>query len=96
MLTADPTCAALTLVGALFDGLTANGSGRVAHEANRSCSYKPKLAVHTSTLWYAVAASFDAWLASAPVYSWLYGLTLVLPRLKCVPNLRRYRQKTKS
>ncbi len=34
MLTADPTCAALASASAHFDGPTADGSGRAAHEAN--------------------------------------------------------------
>ncbi len=44
-------------VGAHFDGPTAEGSGRIAHEANRGCLRTLKLVVHTSTLQRAEAAS---------------------------------------
>ncbi len=72
MFTADLTCTALASVGALFDGPTANGSDCTACEANQGYSHAPKLAVHTSALRHAEAASFDGRLASAQVYSRLY------------------------
>ncbi len=72
MLTADLTCAALTLAGAHFDGPTANGSGCAAHEANRGCSHMMKLAIYTSASHHTEAALFDARLAVVQVYSRLY------------------------
>ncbi len=71
MLTSDPTCAALALASAHFDGLTADGSDCTAHKAKQGCSCAPKLAIHANTLWRAEAALFGVWLALAQVYSWV-------------------------
>ncbi len=60
-----------TLVGVHFDGLTADGSGHAVHEANQGFSCAPKLAVHTSALRGAEAASLRFGLTLPLVYSWL-------------------------
>ncbi len=79
MLTDDPTCAVLDSADVHFDGPTVDGSGCAAHKANQGCSCTPILAVHTSALRYAEAASFDVRLALAQVYSGLY-----IVRLMCI------------